>query len=54
MQAGELDDTELNHASTSEPFPIRVKVRSERHKKLIIDEATKAGVLEDAKGTLSG
>ncbi|KAH8129469.1 cytochrome P450 [Trichoderma asperelloides] len=39
----------LNLESTDEPFPVKVDLRHETYRQLIIDEATRAGVLEDAK-----
>ena len=49
MQAGPYDSKILNHHMTDEPFPVTVTVRSEKHAKLITDEAEKYGVLEAAK-----
>ena len=39
----------LNLESTDEPFPVRVTVRNQHYEKLIIEQAEKAGVMEDAK-----
>ncbi|KAK3319713.1 cytochrome P450 [Cercophora scortea] len=39
----------LNLESTGEPFPVKVTIRSEHYAKLIMAEAEKAGVVEDAK-----
>ncbi|KAJ5780066.1 cytochrome P450 [Penicillium paradoxum] len=46
---GPFDSHRLNHHRTDEPFPVKVTVRSEEHAKLIIEEATREGVLEVAK-----
>jgi hypothetical protein len=43
-----LDDHTLNHHKSAEPFPAKVNVRSKEHEALIIKEATRSGVLEDA------
>lgn len=32
-----------------EPFPVKITVRSEEHKQLIIDAAAQLGLLESAK-----
>ncbi|KAK3690335.1 cytochrome P450 [Podospora appendiculata] len=39
----------LNLESTGEPFPVKVSIRNEHYAKLIMAEAEKAGVVEDAK-----
>ncbi|KAK0635154.1 cytochrome P450 [Bombardia bombarda] len=41
--------TTLNLKSTNEPFPIKVTVHNQHYGKLIIEQAERAGVLEDAK-----
>ncbi|OQE41136.1 hypothetical protein PENCOP_c005G06812 [Penicillium coprophilum] len=48
--AGLYNSRHLNHHRTDEPFPVKVTVRSKEHAKLIIEEATREGVLECAKG----
>ena len=49
LQASPIDPMILNHHRTDEPFPIKTSVRSERHRDLIIAEATKANVLSLAQ-----
>ncbi|KAL1867361.1 hypothetical protein VTK73DRAFT_4208 [Phialemonium thermophilum] len=39
----------LNLESTNEPFPVKASIRSKAYENLILTEAEKAGVLEDAK-----
>ncbi|KAM5358392.1 hypothetical protein ACJZ2D_015322 [Fusarium nematophilum] len=39
----------LNLESTNEPFPVKTTVRSSAYQRLIVEEATRAGVLDDAK-----
>ncbi|KAJ9137172.1 Cytochrome P450 [Pleurostoma richardsiae] len=39
----------LNLESTDEPFPVKATIRSKEYEKLILEEAERAGVLEDAK-----
>ncbi|KAI5463061.1 cytochrome P450 [Mariannaea sp. PMI_226] len=39
----------LNLESTDEPFPVKATVRSADYQRLIIEEATRAGVLDDVK-----
>ncbi|KAF2995305.1 hypothetical protein E8E14_004083 [Neopestalotiopsis sp. 37M] len=46
---GKYDSRLLNHDAIHEPFPVKPRVRSEEYEKLIIEEATRLGVLEDAK-----
>ncbi|KAJ5158164.1 uncharacterized protein N7500_007815 [Penicillium coprophilum] len=48
--AGPYNSRHLNHHRTDEPFPVKVTVRSKEYAKLIIEEATREGVLECAKG----
>ncbi|KAK6193569.1 hypothetical protein LQW54_012317 [Pestalotiopsis sp. IQ-011] len=47
--SGEYDSRLLNHDAIDEPFPVKPRVRSDQYKQLIIEEATRLGVLEDAK-----
>ncbi|KAL9607298.1 MAG: hypothetical protein Q9167_007779 [Letrouitia subvulpina] len=47
--AGNYNSHQLQHHVTTEPFPIDLKIRSQQHEKLIIEEATRAGCLEVAK-----
>ncbi|KAI0534432.1 cytochrome protein [Xylaria digitata] len=46
---GEYNPHELHHEAIVEPFPVKPELRSEDYKKLIVEEATRLGVLEDAK-----
>ncbi|PVH91717.1 cytochrome protein [Periconia macrospinosa] len=46
---GPLDSTVLNHHMTDEPFPVGVEIRSKRHERLIVEEATKVDVLTFAE-----
>lgn len=48
-QVDTLDSKRLNHHKTDEPFPIKVKVRGERYRQLIVEEAENADVLGLAK-----
>ncbi|KAJ5092617.1 hypothetical protein NUU61_007487 [Penicillium alfredii] len=47
--SGPYDSRRLNHHTTDEPFPVKVTPRSDKHVKLMVEEATRLGVLEDAK-----
>ncbi|RHZ47725.1 cytochrome P450 [Aspergillus thermomutatus] len=47
--SGPIDSRRLNHHLTEEPFPVKVTPRSEQHAQLIIEEASREGVLEDSK-----
>ncbi|KAH6894649.1 cytochrome P450 [Thelonectria olida] len=38
----------LNQESTEEPFPVKATIRSKAYEKLILEEAIRAGVLDDA------
>lgn len=49
LQTGPYDSRHLNYESTGEPFPVLPTVRSEAHRELIIDEAKRADVYEEAK-----
>ena len=44
FQAGLVNSKVLNHASLEEPFPVKVSIRSEKHRQLIIDAAKRAGI----------
>ncbi|KAF2182319.1 cytochrome P450 [Zopfia rhizophila CBS 207.26] len=46
---GPIDSRILNHHSTDEPFPVKVTIRSTAHEKLILEEATRLGVLQFAE-----
>ncbi|RMD44248.1 hypothetical protein DV735_g846, partial [Chaetothyriales sp. CBS 134920] len=46
---GQLDSYKLNHETTTEPFPITVRVRGERYAEMIDREAAEADVLTAAK-----
>ncbi|KAB5585083.1 cytochrome P450 [Coniochaeta sp. 2T2.1] len=39
-----------HHAGIDEPFPVKATIRSDAHRKIILDEAERLGVLEDATG----
>ncbi|KAB5527944.1 cytochrome P450 [Coniochaeta sp. 2T2.1] len=39
-----------HHAGIDEPFPVKATIRGEEYRKLILEEAERLGVLEDAKG----
>jgi len=39
-----VDNKRLNHATTEEPFPVNVTVRSEKHRQLILDAARQEGM----------
>ncbi|KAH7129268.1 cytochrome P450 [Dactylonectria macrodidyma] len=39
----------LNQESTTEPFPVKISIRSKDYENLIIEEARQAGVLEDSR-----
>ncbi|KAK9425039.1 putative Cytochrome P450 [Seiridium unicorne] len=46
---GPYNPLKLHHHSTDEPFPVKTSIRSDGYEKLIIEEATRLGVLENAK-----
>ncbi|KAI0973652.1 cytochrome protein [Xylaria arbuscula] len=48
---GPYDPLELHQETIDEPFPVKPKVRTEDYKKLILEEASRLGVLEDAKAS---
>lgn len=48
-QRGEIDSERLNHHTTGEPFGVDVKLRHERYRELIDQDAESAGVLHKAK-----
>lgn len=49
LQTGPYDSRNLNYERTGEPFPVLPTVRSEVHRELIIKEAKRADVYEEAK-----
>ncbi|PYI24817.1 cytochrome P450 [Aspergillus violaceofuscus CBS 115571] len=48
--AGPINSRKLNHHLTTEPFPVKVTVRSSQHAQLIEEEAAREGVLATARG----
>lgn len=48
-QRGEIDSEQLNNHTTGEPFRVDVKLRHERYRELIEQDAKSAGVLDQAK-----
>ncbi|KAI0114068.1 cytochrome protein [Nemania sp. FL0031] len=49
VAGGQYDPHQLHHGAIDEPFPVKPQLRSEDYKKLILEEATRLSVLEDAK-----